>query len=157
MSNIIEQFYSAFQKLDAEQMVELYHPEVEFEDPAFGKLKGNKAKNMWRMLCKSSKELEIIFSNVVFDSEKGSVNWEAKYVFSKTGRKVHNVIRAEFEFKDGKIIKHKDNFNLHQWATQAFGLKGLFFGWTPVFKTKLNKETNKLLEIFERRNKLQSK
>lgn len=154
MSNIIEQFYSAFQNLDAEQMVELYHPDVEFEDPAFGKLKGEKAKNMWRMLCKSSKELKITFSDIQFDDARGSANWEAKYVFSKTGRKVHNVINAEFEFKDGKIIKHKDNFNLHKWAFQAFGLKGLFLGWTPVFKSKLNKETNKLLEIFERRYKL---
>jgi len=154
MNNIIEQFYFAFQNLDAEKMVELYHTEIEFEDPAFGKLKGNKAKNMWQMLCKSSKELEITFSNIQYDSEKGSANWEAEYIFSKTGRKVHNMIRAEFEFKDGKIIKHKDNFNLHKWAIQAFGWKGIFLGWTPVFKSKLNKETNKLLDIYERRNKL---
>ncbi len=154
MNNIIEQFYSAFQKLDADKMVEHYHHEVEFEDPAFGKLKGNKAKNMWRMLCKSSKELEITFSNIISDDTKGSVNWEAKYTFSKTGRKVHNRISAEFEFKDGKIIKHKDKFNLHRWASHAFGFKGLLAGWTPQFKSKLNMETNKLLDIFERRYKL---
>jgi limonene-1,2-epoxide hydrolase len=156
MNNIIEQFYSAFQNLDAEKMADLYHPEIEFEDPAFGKLKGDKAKNMWQMLCKSSKELKITFSNIQFDAEQGKANWEAEYIFSKTGRKVNNLIKAEFEIKDGKIIKHKDNFNLHKWASQAFGLKGLFLGWTPLFKTKLNKETNKLLDIYERRNKLSS-
>jgi len=156
MNNIIEQFYSAFQQLDAEKMADLYHPEIEFEDPAFGKLKGDKAKNMWRMLCQSSKELKITFSNIQIDSEKGTANWEAEYIFSKTDRKVHNIIKADFEFKDGKIIKHKDNFNLHKWASQAFGLKGVFLGWTPLFKSKLNKETNKLLDIYERRNKLSS-
>ncbi|MDA3859643.1 MAG: nuclear transport factor 2 family protein [Melioribacteraceae bacterium] len=154
MNIIIEQFYSAFQKLDAEEMVKYYHADIEFEDPAFGKLNSDKAKNMWRMLCKSSKELEVTFSNINCDDKKGSANWEAKYIFSKTGRKIHNKITAEFEFHDGKIIKHKDNFNLHKWAAQAFGLKGLLFGWTPVFKTKLNAETNKLLDVFERRNKL---
>lgn len=156
MANLIEEFYTAFQNLDAEKMVELYHPEIEFEDPAFGNLKGEKAKNMWRMLCKSSKELKITFSNIEIDSNKGFAKWEAQYIFSKTKRKVHNLIRAEFEFEDGKIIKHKDSFNLHKWASQAFGLKGFLIGWTPQFQSKLNKETNKLLDIYERRNKLQS-
>lgn len=156
MANLIEQFYIAFQNLDAENMAELYHPEIEFEDPAFGTLKGERAKNMWRMLCESSKELKITFSNVQFDNVKGSANWEAQYIFSKTKRKVHNLIIAKFEVKDGKIIKHKDNFNLHKWASKAFGLKGLLLGWTPLFKSKLNKETNKLLDIYERRNNLQS-
>jgi len=154
MNNIIEQFYAAFQNLDSEKMAKLYHPEIKFEDPAFGKLKGDKAINMWQMLCKNSKELELTFPNIRFDSEKGSANWEAKYVFSKTGRKIHNKIRAEFKFKDGKIVSHLDNFNLYKWSIQAFGLKGLLIGWTPFFKTKLNKETNKLLDIYERRNKL---
>ncbi len=150
---MIEQFYTAFQKLDAEEMVKHYHSEVEFEDPAFGKLKGEEVKNMWRMLCKSGKELKITFSNIQFNTEKGSANWEAKYIFNKTGRSVHNKIRAEFKFKDGKIIKHKDIFNLHKWAYQAFGLKGILLGWTPHFKSKLNKETSKLLNIYERRNR----
>lgn len=154
MKNTLQKFYTAFQNLEPEKMVESYHSEIEFEDPAFGKLSGAKAKNMWRMLCNSSKELEIMFSDVKCDDEKGSVNWEAKYTFSKTGRKIHNKIRSEFELKDGKIIKHKDNFSLYKWAIQAFGIKGILLGWTPIFKSKLNKETNKLLEIYELRNRL---
>lgn len=135
-------------------MVQQYHSQIEFEDPAFGKLSGDKAKNMWRMLCKSSSNLEIsyTFTNIV--EEKVKANWEAKYVFSKTGRKIHNKIFAEFEIKDGKIIKHKDKFNLYYWAIQAFGVKGVLVGWSPMFKSKLNKETNKLLEIFVRKNRL---
>lgn len=50
---IITQFYSAFQNLDAEGMINCYHEEVIFQDPAFGKLKGQDAKDMWRMLCES--------------------------------------------------------------------------------------------------------
>ena len=154
MANLIEQFYKAFQDLDAEKMAELYHLEVEFEDPAFGRLKGNRAKNMWRMLCANSSDLEISYSNIKIESGKGSANWEAKYIFSKTKRRIHNRINAEFDFKEGKIIKHRDNFNLHKWASQAFGLKGFLLGWTQIFKSKLNSETNKLLELFERRNRL---
>ena len=50
MNSIIENFYQAFDALDSEGMVKCYHSEVKFEDPAFGMLTGEKAKNMWRML-----------------------------------------------------------------------------------------------------------
>ncbi|MCK5702831.1 MAG: nuclear transport factor 2 family protein, partial [Cyclobacteriaceae bacterium] len=78
-------------------------------------------------------------------------HWEAYYSFSKTGRKVHNIINAEFEFKDGKIIKHIDNFDLYKWSKQALGIQGLILGWTGFFKKKLHKQTNKMLYYFERK------
>ncbi|MCH7771319.1 MAG: nuclear transport factor 2 family protein [Bacteroidetes bacterium] len=154
MKNIIEKFYLDFENLDAESIVECYHKEIVFEDPAFGVLKGEKAKNMWRMLCISQKgkDFKIKTSNIEFENQKGKAHWEAFYIFSKTGRKVHNIINAEFEFKDGKIIKHFDQFNLYKWSRQALGFKGLLLGWTSFFKKKLNAQTNKLLSKFEQNN-----
>ena len=148
---MIEKFYRAFQNLDAEEMVKLYHQDIEFEDPVFGKLKGEKAKNMWRMLCSSSNKIEIYFSNIIEDKNSGSANWKAEYFFKKTNRKIVNNIYAEFKFKDGKIINHKDIFSLYRWAIQAFGLKGIFIGWTPMFKTKLRNESHKYLDLYQRR------
>lgn len=150
---IIKLFYDAFQNFDAESMIACYHQEIKFEDPAFGVLKGEEAKNMWRMLCKSLKEQKgkIIFSTIESDGTKGTANWEAYYTFSITGQKIHNIIKAEFEFKDGLIIKHTDTFNLYKWSKQAFGLKGVLIGWTPFFKKKLNSQTNKLLTKFSNR------
>ena len=148
MNDLIKQFYTAFQNLNADKMIDCYHIEIEFEDPAFGKLKGDKAKNMWRMLCKNSKDLKINFSNIQADNNKGKVHWEAHYTFKQTGREVHNIIDAEFEFKDGKIIKHTDYFNLHKWAKQALGFKGWLLGGTSFFKNKLNRQTKKLLDKF---------
>lgn len=151
MKKLIETFYNAFKHLDAETMVSCYHKDIVFEDPAFGVLKGNKAKNMWRMLCESQngKDFKMNFSNIEANTLNGSASWEAFYTFSKTGRKVHNVIRASFEFKDGKIIKHKDDFNLHKWARQALGFKGFLLGNTKFFKSKLNAQTNHFLSKFE--------
>ena len=51
MRQLIKDFYQAFAALDAETMASCYHKDILFEDPAFGVLKGEKAKNMWRMLC----------------------------------------------------------------------------------------------------------
>jgi len=151
MKEVISKFYEAFNALNAEEMVSFYHDEIHFEDPAFGILEGEKAKNMWRMLCNSQKgkDFTIEYSNVVSNDLNGSVHWEAYYNFSKTGRKVHNKIDASFEFKDGKIIKHIDSFNLFIWAQQAMGLTGTILGWTPFFKKKLNKQTNLLLHQYE--------
>lgn len=150
--DLINQFYSAFANLDAEAMASCYHKNVVFEDPAFGMLKGEKAGNMWRMLCQSQKgkDFVVTFSEINGTEGKGSAHWEAKYTFSKTGRKVHNKIRAEFEFADGKIIKHTDQFDLKKWAKQAMGFKGALLGGTGFFKKKLQEQTNGMLAKFEK-------
>lgn len=151
MTEPIITFYSAFKNLDAESMVACYHDDIVFEDPAFGVLKGDHAKNMWRMLIASQKgkDFKVTYSNISSNDHKGNAKWEAQYVFSKTGRPVHNKITAHFEFKDGKILKHTDTFNLHTWSKQAFGFKGLLFGGTSFFKKKLNQQTNEMLDTFE--------
>lgn len=157
MENVIEKFYKAFSNLDAETMVSCYHDQVVFEDPAFGILYGERAKNMWRMLCESqkNKDFRIDYSKIEATKNEGSAFWEAFYTFSKTGRKVHNRIHAKFEFKDGKIIKHTDTFNLHSWSKQALGLKGFVLGKTMYFKNKLKVQTNRLLDNYEK-NKAKS-
>ncbi len=153
MKSVIEKFYEAFNNLDAETMASCYHDEIIFEDPAFGILKGDKAKNMWRMLCHSQKgkDFRVEASGIEADDSKGKAHWEAHYNFSRTGRRVHNIIDATFEFKDGKIIKHTDRFNLHRWSRQALGFTGALMGWTGFFRKKLNAQTNKLLSDFEQK------
>ena len=48
---LIDTFYTAFAAGDAETMVSCYHPQVQFEDPAFGKLSINTcALRRWRTL-----------------------------------------------------------------------------------------------------------
>ena len=145
---LIEKFYKAFQKKDALEMISCYHDEIEFSDPAFGKLKGKRAKAMWEMLCGNATDLKIEFSNIEVNEETGRANWQAWYTFGKTGRKVHNQVTASFEFMDGKIIKHSDNFNLRKWAGQALGFKGALLGWTFFFKKNLQLQTNHLLDKF---------
>jgi hypothetical protein len=153
MKSLIETFYSAFQKKDAETMISCYHDNIIFQDPVFGELNGENARAMWRMLCQNAIDLRIEFSGIRASLKKGSAHWEAWYRFSKTGRKVHNIVEAEFEFKDFKIIKHADTFNLHKWASQAMGWKGKLLGGTAFFKNKMHQKTNKMLVDFIEKNK----
>ena len=146
---LIEKFYQAFQNGDAEGMVACYHPDIEFQDPAFGKLKGEKAKNMWRMLIERSDGNSVItFKDVQANEQTGSAYWEAKYLFKQTGRQVHNKIQASFVFKEGKIIQHHDHFNFWKWSSMALGTPGKLLGFTGFLKKKVRKKVLHLLDSY---------
>jgi ketosteroid isomerase-like protein len=133
----IRRFYSAFQKRDAATMAACYAPDVRFSDPVFTDLRGGDAGAMWKMLCERGKDLKIEFSGVSADGAIGRAHWEAWYTFSTTGRKVHNVIDAEFEFRDGLIVTHTDRFDLYRWSRQALGVAGVLLGWSPLLQNKV--------------------
>jgi hypothetical protein len=92
--------------------------------------------------------MQITFSAVKANDFSGSATWEAFYTLSLTGRKVHNIISANFEFKEGKIINHQDKFDFWRWSRQAFGLSGWLLGWTPILRNKVQKTVGKRLEKF---------
>jgi len=144
---LIANFYKSFAAGDAEGMVSNYADDITFKDPAFGLLKGNDAKNMWRMLLKNA-ELKVTADNITADNNTGSASWVAIYKFSLTGRRVVNKVSAKFEFKGGKIIKHTDYFSFWKWAAQAFGLKGYLLGWTPLMKSKVRQQALARLNKF---------
>ena len=136
-AELITRFYDAFCRLDYETMRSCYHPEAEFSDPVFPDLKGKQIGLMWQMLCVAAKEFTITFSEVTADDERGSAHWLARYRYSKTGRIVVNDIHAEFAFRNGLIIRHRDNFDLHRWLSQALGAPGKFLGWLPPMQSKV--------------------
>lgn len=136
-AQLIERFYKAFQRRDAQGMIACYHANVEFSDAVFGTLQGADAANMWRMLCERGKDLVLDFRDVSADDTDGWAHWEAQYTFSATGRKVHNKIDARFELRDGLIYRHRDSFNFWSWAAQALGPTGVILGWTPFLRNKV--------------------
>ena len=145
---LIRRFYSAFQQRDATGMVACYAPDVQFSDPVFTDLRGAAAGAMWKMLCARGKDLKIEFRDVRADDTTGSAHWEAWYTFSTTGRKVHNIIEATFEFSDGKITRHTDRFDLHRWSGLALGLPGKLLGWTPLLQNKIRAMAKKGLDDY---------
>jgi SnoaL-like domain len=152
MQQLIITFYTAFAKADWQTMASCYHPDVLFSDEAFVGLKGKEVGAMWKMLIERSKgEIVISFSNVLASGQKGSADWVAEYIFSATGRKVINHIHAEFEFKDGLIIRHTDSFNLHKWAAQAIGFKGKLLGGFGFFRKKVQQMARQSLTKFMER------
>lgn len=139
----LQRFYAAFSQLDAESMAACYAPTARFEDPAFSLQGQTQVAGMWRMLCAGARKSgsghwKIAYSGIEADDRQGRAHWEAHYLFSATGRQVHNVIDAEFSFTpEGLIASHRDRFSFWRWSRQALGLPGLLLGWSPSLKRRV--------------------
>jgi hypothetical protein len=150
---LLQKFYLAFSRRDHAAMAACYHPQVHFTDPVFD-LHGWRAAAMWRMLCERGTDLRVEFGNLQADDSRGSAHWEAWYSFSMTRRKVHNVIEAQFEFRDGLILRHVDRFDFYRWSRQALGLPGLLLGWTDKLHDKVKATAGSGLQDFIAKEKL---
>ncbi len=103
---------------------------------------------MWRMLTGRAKDIKIVASAIEADDTSGRAHWDADYTFSVTGRFVQNRIDARFTFRDGKIVRHVDTFDLWKWAGMALGLPGKLLGWSPPLQNKIRKNADAGLRAF---------
>ena len=146
---VINKFYQSFQQLDHQSMSACYADDIIFGDPVFILLKDDEVRAMWEMLCKNAKDFSLTYGNIVeLDHEYATCEWTASYTFSKTGRRIVNKIKAHMKLEDGKIIEHSDAFKLSDWIAQAFGWKGVLFGWTGFMKRAVRKKARMNLERY---------
>ncbi|QQC65811.1 nuclear transport factor 2 family protein [Paraburkholderia ginsengisoli] len=150
-TELIERFYTAFQRRDAETMVACYADDVVFSDPAFGELQGAEAHDMWRMLVAGAQDFSLTFDSITADDHTGRAHWEAGYLFSQTGCPVVNKIDARFVFRDGLIVEHRDSFDLWLWMRQAMGVRGTLLGWSPLVRRMLRAQARRGLASYRNR------
>lgn len=155
--NTITALYNAFARRDGAAMAALYTPDAEFSDPVFPRLRGPEIGAMWKMLTSRAADLEITFKLENVTEQRVDAHWEARYTFSRTGRKVHNIIKASFEFQnqpDGTplIKRHTDQFSFWRWSRQALGPVGLVLGFLPLLQAKVQKQSAKMLQDYMQKN-----
>jgi ketosteroid isomerase-like protein len=144
MDELIQRFYTAFDKHDGDTMAACYAPDAHFHDPVFGDLSGTEAGAMWRMLTAGSDDLRVELAEYSSEGDTGSAHWIAHYTFTQTGRPVVNDIRASFKFRDGLIVDHHDEFDFTKWARQAIGLPGLL----PPVRSAVRKKARARLDEY---------
>lgn len=147
----IRRFYACFAKRDGDGMAAYYDDGVHFSDEVFPDLRGARAGAMWRMLCERAVDLRIEVDDVEADDRSGRARWQAWYTFTATGRKVHNVVDARFDFGGGRIMRHRDTFDFWRWSRQALGPMGWLLGWSTFVKSRVRANAARSLEAFERR------
>ena len=131
--DLIERFYAAFSHRDGAAMADCYHAQARFRDPVFT-LEGAHIGMMWKMLCARGADLRVEYT---VNPGGTSADWQAWYTFSTTKRSVHNIVRARFAFRDGRILEHIDTFDFWRWSRQALGPVGVLLGWSPPLQRKV--------------------
>lgn len=149
-AQLVTRFYTALKASDIDGMIACYHDDIWFSDPVFPNLRGREVGAMWRMLGsgKATKRIDLWFDGVSADDVEGKAHWEAIYEFIETGRRVHNKIDATFAFRDGKIVRHQDRFDLWKWSAMALGMKGRMLGWLPPVQNAIRGKAAKNLSRF---------
>jgi len=146
----IEQLYACFASLDARGMAACYADDAFFDDEAFS-LRGRHAiGGMWSMLTDAiRKQGRKDWKLEVRDITDNSAHWEPTYRFSATGRVVHNVIDAEFEFdSQGLIKRQRDRFDFWRWSRQALGAPGWLLGWSGFLRGKVRRSAARQLDKY---------
>ena len=151
---LIHSFYTAFLARDYTTMQNCYTNDATFSDPVFQNLNAAEVKGMWEMFCKRSNDMHLTYSIRFADENHVEAIWIPDYTFSATGRHVTNHIKSRFTIKDNKIIRHHDHFSFYKWSSQALGIPGILFGWTPLIKNKIRKSANINLQKFMATNEL---
>lgn len=140
-TNVVHAFYSAFIRRDYQSMQLAYREDATFSDNVFGTLNANETRAMWQMLIEKGTDLKVNYGYV--KNREGNIvtcEWTAEYSFGKNRRPVVNRIKSYMEIEDGKIVKHRDRFDLHRWAKQAIGTSGFLFGWMLFFQQGISKK-----------------
>ena len=144
----IIELYEALKRRDGPAMGALYHPDATFRDPVFGQLSRADVVSMWHMLCVRGHDLELELVRSGVNGDRGFAEWEARYAFAKTGKKVHNKVLSQFVFRDGLIYDQVDEFDLWRWLRMALGAPGRLLGWARPLRNAVRKEALRNLQAF---------
>ncbi|MDP4826837.1 MAG: nuclear transport factor 2 family protein, partial [Flavobacteriales bacterium] len=104
-TKLLHDFYLAFQDKNHSGMQACYAEDAHFSDPVFQNLNTLQVRKMWEMLVTRGKDLQIVFSDIEADDQKGKAHWVATYTCSPTGTKGVNDINATFECVNGSLTQ----------------------------------------------------
>lgn len=147
---LLTRLYTSFGKRDAAGMWACYAPDARFSDGIFTELRGERIRAMWEMLCERGTDLEVNFRDIVATDKIGRARWEATYTFELTGKRVRNLVDANFRFENGLIVEHNDSFSVRRWLAMALGWKGKLLGWTPQAKQQVRRQAERGLDAYVR-------
>jgi ketosteroid isomerase-like protein len=146
--DLIRRLYEALDHHDGEVMADCYAADASFHDPAFGDLHGAEVGGMWRMLTSRADDLDVELHEHDADERIGTAHWIARYTFTQTGRPVVNDVRAKFNFENGLISNHVDEFSFSRWARQALGPMGWAITILPPLAGMVRKRARASLKEF---------
>lgn len=147
-ATLADRFYLALARHHGEAMAECYADDARFSDPVFPDLRGERIRDMWRMLTLRGLDLRVEHEVLGIGRDSAHVRWNAWYSFSGSGRPVHNIITSHLALRDGLIVQQRDEFDFHRWARQALGWKGALFGGSAWLRSQVRAKAAYTLDRF---------
>jgi ketosteroid isomerase-like protein len=144
---LVESLYDALNRRDAAAMAACYTPDVTFSDPVFD-LRGPEVGAMWTMLCSRAKDLAVGWRDVAAGHAAGQGDWDARYTFAATGRRVHNRIHSDFTFRGGRIATQRDRFDLRRWLRMAVGPVAMVPGLSGWLARRVRRDARRTLDAW---------
>jgi ketosteroid isomerase-like protein len=142
---LIDSLYAALARRDGAAIAACYAEDAAFSDPVF-QLRGREIGAMWTMLCARGKDLAVEWRDVRADDARGRADWDARYTFASTGRKVHNRIASEFIFANGRIVTQQDTFDFRRWARMALGFTAAMPFMTAFVRRAVQRQARRALD-----------
>ena len=150
---VAARFFSRLVARDVSGAMECCGAQIEYSSPFFQGLferRGREAVGaMWRAWLGSLPQASISCDDIRASHEHGLVRWTARYTFPDTSRLVRHDLSADLAFAEGKIIRHRDRFGLHEWASQAYGASGRLLGGQRAFQSWAVSRERARLATFE--------
>lgn len=148
---VAEQFFGRLGARDVAGAMACCDAQIEYSSPFF-ELRGARVASMWRMWLGALPALSLLCDDIRAGYQGASAHWSAEYTLG-TGaseRRVRHRVSADLSFAEGKIIGHRDRFNLHEWASLRYGSVGGALGGRARFQKWVVARERARLAAFER-------
>lgn len=150
---VAARFFSRLAARDAEGAMACCDASIEYSSPFFEGAHARRGTEsvgaMWRAWLQMLPDARISCDDIRAGHEHALARWTARYTFPGTSRQVRQDLSADLVFAAGKIIRHRDRFGLHEWASQAYGISGQLFGGQRAFQNWAASRERARLAAFE--------
>ena len=138
-THIVEQFYAALNAKDLLTLRSLYHPKAEYNDEIFS-LNYKEILALW--YSSMQPEMELVAEVHSIDQQKESIvtHWTISYTIASINKRITLDEVGRFEFQDGLIIRHTDEYSFYRWCAQAFGVAGMLASWSKWLRKKVRNQ-----------------
>ncbi|TXH21128.1 MAG: hypothetical protein E6Q95_04460 [Chitinophagaceae bacterium] len=149
LNSVINHFFDALKQNNEQDLLHYLDTNYVYNDPLYGLLYHNDARKRWKLWIQKNKieNIEII-EITEYDHEYAMVHWKSVFYYQPTNKKVTLFIKFYFKIENNLITEKSDAYKLSVFIKEAYGLKGLLFGWIKFMQHRVRKVAIKDLNSF---------
>ena len=146
LSEIVNEFFASLKSKNIENLKKIYHTQIMYSDPLYGLLHNEDVFKRWQFFCNENKIENIEILDIKeYDHEYAMAHWDCTFYYGITHKKVTLSIKSFFKIENNVITEQSDAYRLSKFISQAYGIKGLLFGWIKFMQHRVKRTALKNL------------